>query len=221
MKLAIALLVCLAACGDSKPGSKDPYVLRAHADKLVEIERDFARIETAWLAEASYGDRRAALVWPALVKGEVADDDVLWVVFERDGTSWRPISGEKEQEIDLRDDAAGDRLRAALGGDPVFVRLDGYPIDQLASEIHRAARSFQARPSIETLEQFARGFDLQMFADGNQAADWLLEILPAIDRMTIDPDGATLRATVDGKEQSIPVRLTRSGAGWTIAAIGG
>lgn len=223
--IVIALLL-VAGC--SKKKSEGMYQLRAEQAQLTDLDKDFASLEVAWLAELSFADRRAALVWPAMENGELIDDDLLYVVFERVDGHWR-VLGEKEGEVDARDDDIETRLREALGGEYVMVRPDGYPLDQLGPKLLDATRRFQAavdkkdnKAGVKALEDYMRGFDRRMMHGGNPAADFLLEVFPTIDSMTITGDerSATLTAkSKAGEEATIPVTLARSGQGWTIAAI--
>jgi hypothetical protein len=200
-----------------------------------EIERIKPGLYFAIIAEAERGDVRAAIVWPALYRGKFIDDDIIALIFRRDGQKWISI----KKEIKLSSAGSREKFADAMGGpDYKVIKPDGLANHKLPSHLmseisrlHEALEREQSRDAIDAIESLSRAFSLNMAAFDDAFAEMLIEsssVRASLDLNRFAADKENVRADSDMtlvfrdgagnllREVRLKVNLVRIGSGWAI-----
>ncbi|MBN2493342.1 MAG: HEAT repeat domain-containing protein [Deltaproteobacteria bacterium] len=214
--------------GPAAPGEAQPERFELREAVAGVVGKKAPGVSFGLIAEVIREKRRAALVWPGLKAGEILDDDVVAMVFERRQDGWKMLA----EHGPLRGADAAGKLAEALGGADKqrVVRPCGVAQNELAAHLARWGASFaQARKdkqdarAMEAYEQLSRvfGYSLVAFDDA------LVEMLAhgAFDRpWRIDcGQGTDCRAEIQGPEgeaaKRIAIRLRPCGQGMVIGSL--
>lgn len=214
-------------------GSNDaPVVARFQLREAVRhwmaADRQLANVAVVFVAELEGPRGRAAVVWPAFQGSQIIDNDVIALVFERDGAGWRQVGDELGP---MRGDDSMAELQQRLGGPPRLSWPDGPQPALVASNALEAAQRLDAAlgsgrtaAAVSAAEDYLRSFGPSMVVYDNQGIDLLIDSpikrASAVELRDFTQNGDRATAlgvmTVDGQQQSGPVELVRRGSGWAI-----
>ncbi len=239
-------LTLLAAIGCSKQSRKGPgsgsgagsgsgdapvvarFQLREAVRHWMAADRQLANVAVVFIAELEGPRGRAAVVWPAFQGSQIIDNDVIALVFERDGTGWRQVG---EELGPMRGDDSMAELAQRLGGPPRLSWPDGPQPALVASNALEAAQRFSSAleagrtaAAVSAAEDYLRSFGPGMVVYDNDGIDLLIDSpikrASSVELRDFKQNGDRASAvgvmTVDGQEQSGPVELIRRGSGWAI-----
>ena len=144
------------------------YELRAAVRKALDKKR--AGVAYGLVAEVVRAERRAAIVWPAIVDGKIIDDDIVALIFERQADGgWTYLS----EVGPLRGKQAATTLSEALGGadDQRIVRYCGVARAELEAHLNDNGKAFadalaagKADEAMAAYERLTRAFSISQAA---------------------------------------------------------
>ncbi|MCC6997960.1 MAG: hypothetical protein IT370_25325 [Deltaproteobacteria bacterium] len=208
------------------------FQLREAVRHWAAADRQLASVAIVFIAELEGPRGRAAVVWPAFQGAQIIDNDVIALVFEREGAGWRQVG---EEIGPMRGDDSMAELHQRLGGPPRLSWPDGPQPALVASNAVEAARRFDAAlasgrtaAAVSAAEDYLRSFGPGMVVYDNDGIDLLIDSpikrASSIELRDFQPSGDRASAlgvmTVDGTERSGPVQLVRRGSGWAIDRLG-
>lgn len=120
-------------------------------------------LHIAYLLELSRGNRRLGLFWPAILNGEVWDNDIIGFLYERRDQKWHYL--EELSHLRL------DDIEKAMGGKDFTIiraqRQDKVPsfrkAKKYAYDFHRQLKMKDEEKAIISVEKFSRLFSFRNF----------------------------------------------------------
>lgn len=90
MRVLIFILALTFGCLTARAQQPDPFQLRGPV--LKELSFAFGNTPFAMIAELEYGNKRAAVFWPMLLKDDgTYDDDIMAYIFEKGEQGWHKV----------------------------------------------------------------------------------------------------------------------------------
>ena len=206
---------------------KMEFVLRDEVKQ--KVEKISPGTSFGMIAEVARADRRAAIVWPGIMKGKILDDDVVAFIFEKsDKKGWAFL----EQVGPLRGSSeASAKLSKALGGpdDQRVARPCGVAKKDLQDFVNEHVQGFssalkagQAEKAMDEFEKLNRAFSFSLVAFDDFLPHMLSQNLDSW-KWNLDTSGEgnelPLHAYVNGKNLEGLVELRPCGDGVVIGKI--
>ena len=227
--LILALFPFCESNGKEKASKRaNPFLLRNAVKK--ELDRNpqgYIKIHFAMLAEVARGDIRAAIIWPAIGRGEIIDNDIIGFAFRKTENGWMPIKG----NFDLG--KGGQGLVKAMGGaDYKIIKPNGVASSKMTKHIYNESQRFRGsfkqgknQEAIAAFESLSRAFSFKFCCFDNCLAQWASSSIEAKSPLNTPMEitgfkkekgraTGTLTMGAKGEKQSGKVSFVPVGSGW-------